>query len=130
MRSADSGASINRIELTHHLGQSHRTQRRQNDHPQQPPRIRPEPRGKAAIHVRIGIRRNRSEFIDSSRQTTLGIQHGKDDGYDTEEHDDTLDEIVHSRRLVASDDDVDCREDGHDDNTILIGDIKTHLKET
>ena len=118
------------VELTHHLRQTHRAQRGQDDHAQQPPRIGTEPRGEAAIDRRVGIRGQRRQLPDSRSQTALSIQHRHDDSHDAEEHDDSLYEVVHGRSLVAAEDDIDGREDGHNDDAVLIGNIESHLKKT
>ena len=55
-------------------------------------------------------------------------KYGDDDGYDAEEHDDTLYKVVHGCCLISAQDDVDSRQNSHDDNAIFVGNTEAHLK--
>ena len=57
------------------------------------------------------------------------IEHSHDDSHNAKEHDDTLNEVVHRRSLIATEDDIDSRQDGHNHHTVFIRDAKTHFKE-
>ena len=127
---ADGALVGDAIELTHHLGQSHRAQRGQHDHAQQSPRVGTEPGGKhAAAGLGGSVGRQLCQFADSFGQSALSRNDGHDDGHDAEEHDDALDEVVHGRGLVAAQDDVDGGEHCHDDDAVLVGNAEAHLEE-
>ena len=67
--------------------------------------------------------------MESLHQSALLSQHGGNDGHDTEEHDDALDEVVHRRGAVTAQNHVYSRQDGHDDYAVFVGNAEAHLEE-
>ena len=56
----------------------------------------------------------------------MSVEHRCDDGDDADEHDDTLEGVVHGRGHVSSEDHVDAGQHGHRDDACLIGDAEGH----
>ena len=46
-------------------------------------------------------------------EASIAVEHGRDDGADTHQHDQSLDEVVHGRRHVTAYYHIDTGEDGH-----------------
>ena len=112
------------------MRQTHRAQRGQDDYAKQSPRIWTEPRCKTSIDCRVSIGWESGQLLYRCHQTSLRIQHGNDDCHDAEEHDDALDEVVHRRCFVASEDDIDGCKGCHTDDAILVWNAEAHLEET
>ena len=60
----------------------------------------------------------------------MRIQHCKNNSRNTKEHDNSLDEVVHRCGFITTDDDVDGSQNRHDNDTVFIGDVETHLEQS
>ena len=141
----DDGAAANSrlvgdgVELTYHLRQSPSAERSQYDNTEQTERSRSEPRGEVA-RLEVGkqsrlvlqvVSRGHcvAHLVHSLNESALTVEHNGNDSCYTEEHDDALDEIVDSRGLISSEDDIHGSEQCHDDGAILVGYAESHLEE-
>ena len=127
------------VELTHHLGQSPCAERCQDYHTKQTKWCRTKPRGEVAcleigeesrLVFQVVCRRYcLTHLVQCLHESALTVEHNRDYGSDTEEHDDALNEVVDGSGLISTEDDIYGSEQCHDDGAILVGYAESHLKE-
>ena len=69
------------------------------------------------------LRRNLREGSERLSEPALAAENGADDGADADEHDDTLNEVIDSRRRVAAENDIHSGQNSHREHTPRIADI-------
>ena len=104
------------VELTHHLGQSPCAERCQDYHTKQTKWCRTKPRGEVAcleigeeprLVFQVVCRRYcLTHLVHCLHESALTIEHNRDYGSDTEEHDDALNEVVDGSGLISTEDDI------------------------
>ena len=117
------------VELLHHLGQSPRTQRGEDDHAQQIDGIGAEEGGEHA--GRCGHRgiAHLTQLVERLQEAALTLEHSADDRADAHDHDQALNEVVDGGGHVAAGDDVHAGKHGHDDDAHGIVDVKRHAEQ-
>ena len=83
-----------------------------------------------ARHVRRQIGGHLRKLGDRRHEAAVVEQDGHDDGDDADQHDDSLQKVVHHRGHVAANYDVDAGHNCHADNAPLIGQAERHAEQT
>ena len=122
--------TLDRVELLDHLRQSPCSEGCQNDDIHESHRIRAEEGRKRTLlpcRDRI-VAWNRGKRLHCFEEAAVSVQNGENNCHDTDQHDNTLDEIVVDCRRVSAKQDVDACECCHHDDTVDIRDTECHLK--
>ena len=116
------------VELAHHLRQSPGSQGGQHDDTQQVDGLRPQERDERAVQRRCGLGRNLRQTLHRRGESPISVEYGRNDGTDTYQHDQPLDEVVHGSCHVAAYHDINTGEDGHAQHAPDIIHVESHAE--
>ena len=122
--------TLDRVELLDHLRKSPCTEGCQNDDIHKSHRIRPEEGCERSLLPdcdRI-VAWYRGERFDCLKESAVSVQNGENNCYNTDQHDDALDEIIVDGRRISTEKNVNACERCHHDNAVDIRDAKRHLE--
>ena len=116
----------------HHLRQAPGSEGCQDHDAHQVDRIRSEERSESTrlTHGYRNIAFQLREFCQRIHKSALTAEYRADDGNDTADHDDALNKVIDCSSHVSAQDDIDCRQCCHHDDTGCIRNVKSHPEQS
>ena len=115
----DSRAALDGVELLDHLRQAPRAERREHYDADQVEQVRPEETRVGTLHRRVR-RLNLRQRNDCFGESAVPVEHRPNDSNNADEHDASLDEVVHDGGHVTAQHYVNTRDKRHEDDAVLV----------